>query len=78
MLAKGCQEHKGCTPTQGADPDAAGVRALAAYKNFLILWKDNHPHLQARESLARQATVRALKLPWVEVLLGVLQMRQLG
>src|ERR1035438_258728 len=43
MLAKGCQEHKGFTPTQGADADAAGVRALAAYKDFLILWKDTHP-----------------------------------
>jgi hypothetical protein len=25
---------------QGADPDAARVRALAAYKDFLTLWKD--------------------------------------
>lgn len=26
--------------SQGADADAARVRALAAYKEFLILWKD--------------------------------------
>ena len=26
--------------SQGADADAARVRALAAYKNFLMLWKD--------------------------------------
>jgi len=25
---------------QGADADAARVRALAAYKDFLTLWKD--------------------------------------
>ena len=26
--------------SKGADADAARVRALAAYKNFLTLWKD--------------------------------------
>jgi hypothetical protein len=26
--------------SQGADDDAARVRALAAYKDFLTLWKD--------------------------------------
>jgi len=26
--------------SQGADADAAGVRALGAYKDFLTLWKD--------------------------------------
>jgi hypothetical protein len=26
--------------SQGADADAARVRALAAYKDFLTLWKD--------------------------------------
>jgi hypothetical protein len=26
--------------SQGADADAARVRALAAYKDFLALWKD--------------------------------------
>jgi eukaryotic-like serine/threonine-protein kinase len=29
--------------SQGADADAARVRALAAYKNFLTLWKDADP-----------------------------------
>jgi tetratricopeptide (TPR) repeat protein len=31
--------------SQGADADAARVRALAAYKNFLILWKDADPDI---------------------------------
>jgi serine/threonine protein kinase/tetratricopeptide (TPR) repeat protein len=30
---------------QGADADAARVRALAAYKNFLTLWKDADPDI---------------------------------
>jgi hypothetical protein len=52
----------------------------AAYNDFLMFWKETptpHPHLQARERLARQATARALKLPWLEVLLGVVHVRQL-
>jgi hypothetical protein len=28
-----------------ADRDAAGVRALAAYKDFLTLWKDADPEI---------------------------------
>lgn len=32
---------------QGADSDAARVRALAAYKEFLTLWKDADPDLPA-------------------------------
>jgi serine/threonine protein kinase/tetratricopeptide (TPR) repeat protein len=31
--------------SQGADADAARVRALAAYKDFLALWKDADPNL---------------------------------
>jgi tetratricopeptide (TPR) repeat protein len=31
--------------TQGADADAARVRALAAYKDFLALWKDADPDI---------------------------------
>ena len=31
--------------SQGADADAARVRALAAYKNFLTLWKDADPDI---------------------------------
>ena len=30
---------------QGADADAARVRALAAYKDFLALWKDADPDI---------------------------------
>jgi hypothetical protein len=29
--------------SEGADADAARVRALAAYKDFLALWKDADP-----------------------------------
>jgi hypothetical protein len=31
--------------SQGADGDAARVRALAAYKDFLTLWKDADPDI---------------------------------
>lgn len=31
--------------SQGADADAARVRALAAYKDFLALWKDADPNI---------------------------------
>jgi eukaryotic-like serine/threonine-protein kinase len=31
--------------SQGADADAARVRALAAYKDFLALWKDADPEI---------------------------------
>ena len=31
--------------SQGADADAAHVRALAAYKDFLTLWKDADPDI---------------------------------
>jgi hypothetical protein len=30
---------------QGADADASRVRALAAYKDFLTLWKDADPEI---------------------------------
>jgi len=30
---------------RGADADAVGVRALAAYKDFLTLWKDGDPDI---------------------------------
>jgi hypothetical protein len=30
---------------QGADADAARVRALAAYKDFVTLWKDADPNI---------------------------------
>jgi hypothetical protein len=30
---------------QGADADAARIRALAAYKDFLTLWKDADPDI---------------------------------
>ena len=43
--------------SQGADADAARVRALAAYKDFLTLWKDADPGIpiykQAKVEYAR-------------------------
>jgi tetratricopeptide (TPR) repeat protein len=43
--------------SQGADADAARVRALAAYKDFLTLWKDADPDIpilkQAKEEYAK-------------------------
>ena len=43
--------------SQGADADAARVRALAAYQDFLTLWKDADPDIpilkQARAEYAK-------------------------
>jgi hypothetical protein len=43
--------------SQGVDADAARVRALAAYKEFLTLWKDADPDIpilkQAKAEYAR-------------------------
>jgi len=45
--------------SQGADADAARVRALAAYKDFLTLWKDADPNIpilkQAKAEYAKLA-----------------------
>jgi eukaryotic-like serine/threonine-protein kinase len=45
-----------------ADRDAARVRALAAYKDFLALWKDADPdiHPQTSQSLICEAAVETL------------------
>jgi hypothetical protein len=47
--------------TQGADGDAARVRALAAYKDFLTLWKDADPDIpilkEAKAEYARDPAV---------------------
>jgi eukaryotic-like serine/threonine-protein kinase len=44
--------------SQGADADAARVRALAAYQDFLTLWKDADPDIpvlkQAKAEYARR------------------------
>jgi hypothetical protein len=42
--------------SQGADADAARVRALAAYKDFLTLWKDADNPERSQER-AREAAV---------------------
>ncbi|HEX8816367.1 MAG TPA: protein kinase [Terriglobales bacterium] len=44
--------------SQGADADAARVRALAAYKDFLTLWKDADPDIP----ILKQATAEYAKL----------------
>ena len=44
--------------SQGADADAARVRALAAYKYFLKLWKDADPDIP----VYRQAKAEYTKL----------------
>jgi eukaryotic-like serine/threonine-protein kinase len=45
------------SPAQSADADAARVRALTAYKNFLTLWKDADPEIpilkQAKSEYAK-------------------------
>ena len=46
--------------SQGADSDAARVRDLAAYKDFLALWKDadpKHPHPEGSQSGIRKAAI---------------------
>jgi eukaryotic-like serine/threonine-protein kinase len=44
--------------SQGADADAARVRALAAYKDFLTLWKDADPDI----AILKQAKAEYAKL----------------
>ena len=44
--------------SQGADADAAGVRALTAYKDFLTLWKDADPDIP----ILKQAKAEYAKL----------------
>ena len=40
--------------SQGADADAARVRALAAYKDFLMLWKDADPDIPILKQAKRE------------------------
>jgi serine/threonine protein kinase/tetratricopeptide (TPR) repeat protein len=45
--------------SQGADADAARVRALAAYRDFLTLWKDSDPDIPIlKEAKAEYAKLR--------------------
>ena len=45
--------------SQGADSDAARTRALAAYKDFLALWKDADPHIPIyKEAKAEHAELQ--------------------
>jgi hypothetical protein len=40
-----CKNALESSISQGADADAARVRPLAAYKDFLVLWKDADPDI---------------------------------
>ena len=71
--------------SQGADADAARVRALAAYKDFLTLWKDADSDIPIlKEAKAGYAKLQFLKLLWnsfprhrmSRVLLSVSEIRQ--
>jgi hypothetical protein len=45
--------------SEGADADAARVRALSAYKDFLNLWKDADPDIAIlRDAKAEYAELR--------------------
>ena len=46
--------------SQGADADAARVRALAAYQDFLTLWKDADPDIP----ILKEAKAEYAKLQW--------------
>jgi hypothetical protein len=47
--------------SQGADADAARTRALAAYKDFLALWKDADPDIPIlKQAKAEYAKLRSL------------------
>jgi tetratricopeptide (TPR) repeat protein len=47
------------TTSHGADADAARLRALAAYKDFLVLWKDADPDVPIlKEAKAEEAKLR--------------------
>ncbi len=52
--------------SQGADADAARVRALAAYKDFLSLWKDADPDIP----ILKQAKSEYAKLQWSRVVMS--------
>jgi hypothetical protein len=46
-------------PSQGTDADAARARALAAYKDFLTLWKDADPDIPVlKEAKAEYAKLQ--------------------
>ena len=52
----------GCS--KGADADAARVRALAAYKDFLALWKDADPDIPIlKEAKAEYAKLHSRENP---------------
>jgi hypothetical protein len=47
--------------SQGADADAARVRALASYKDFLTLWKDADPNIPIlKDAKAEYAKLHSL------------------
>jgi len=57
-LCVACANALQARSSQGADADAARVRALAAYKDFLTLWKDADPDIP----ILKQAKTEYAKL----------------
>ena len=51
-----CERFEG--ENQEADADAARVRALAAYKDFLALWKDADPDIPILKEAKAELTYR--------------------
>jgi hypothetical protein len=64
--------------SQGADADAARVRALAAYKDFLTLWKDADPDIPILKSQSgvRQAAVIPSQVPFAPDALCIFPQRK--
>ncbi len=57
--ANALQSRKSLAQGQGADADAARTRALAAYKDFLDLWKDADPDIPIlKEAKAEYANLK--------------------
>jgi hypothetical protein len=51
--------------SKGADADAARVRAITAYKDFLTLWKDADPDIPIlKQAKAENAKLHRKKEGW--------------
>jgi eukaryotic-like serine/threonine-protein kinase len=63
---RGSCECAAAKTSQGADADLARSRALAAYKDFLTLWKDadpGHPHPERSQGGVREAAIGSAAAP---------------
>jgi hypothetical protein len=57
--------------SQAADADAARVRALAAYKDFLTLWKDADPDIPIFEGSQGRVREAAIVVSSLSVLIDL-------